>query len=708
MRIPKNSEFQNRDIKQNEQTKACSAFVDEYEGVHQSQANWGRTFLETDTNISVRSEYNRADYEYYRQYESSPKQIKNIMRVCNNAYEKVPLVRSVIDMMADFTVQGIRIYHPNRSVQNFMNKWAKISGFERTSERIANTLYRLGNCPIKTKYGKVPVATEKEWKKVTAKDDVKLQKPKVEKRRIPLGYNILNPWSLDVVGEDMMGFIEPMYVLNISSTLATRLHMLEGQAKKNNRLQEAINQIPADVAKVIKSGGHILMDPEKFTVLFYKKDDWQVWAVPMLASILNQLSMLEKMHLADISALDGAISQIRLWQLGSLEYNIMPTRAGITKLRNILASTGTGVLDLVWGPDLDFKESNSQVHNYLSGEKYSQVMSEIYAGLGVPPSLTGSGASGAHEGFTNNFVSIKTLIERLEYVRDILVEFWEQQFVLIQKAMGFAKPARIIFDYKVLANEATEQDILRDMWDRHIISTESLREALGKDNVIEETRIAKEEDRRSKGKMSDKASPFHNPQTEHELKRIILQSGGVAPSEVGVELDEMKEGDKTIQDRLPKPEPSSNFDPKKKNGRPPNSRDQSPRKQKTQRPRTSAAFVETFMWANKAQAEISDIINPLVLKEYKKKNLRQLSKEQARLAEDTKFAVLSKIEPNSNITKDLVYNILQNEPILDGMTEANVKILASIFRENNQREPNLDELKQIQSSAYALERTEDV
>jgi hypothetical protein len=132
----------------------------------------------------------------------------------------------------------------------------------------------------------------------------------------------------------------------------------------------------------------------------------------------------EKMKLADLAALDGAISQIRLWRVGSLDHKIIPKQDVIKKLRDILASnTGGGTMDLIWGPELDFKESQSQVYKFLGSEKYQPVLTSIYAGLGIPPTLTGASTGG---GYTNNYVSLKTLIERLEYGRQLLTQFWQK------------------------------------------------------------------------------------------------------------------------------------------------------------------------------------------------------------------------------------------------------------------------------------------
>ena len=97
-------------------------------------------------------------------------------------------------------------------------------------------------------------------------------------------------------------------------------------------------------------------------------------------------------------------------------------------------------MDLVWGPDIELMETNSNVHQFLGEEKYKPHLNNIYAGLGIPPTLTGTfGTSGT----TNNYMSLKTLTQRLEYGRDRLIDFWNKEIAMIQKAMGFKLPATI-------------------------------------------------------------------------------------------------------------------------------------------------------------------------------------------------------------------------------------------------------------------------
>ena len=197
---------------------------------------------------------------------------------------------------------------------------------------------------------------------------------------------------------------------------------------------------------------------------------------PLVYAILDDIIMLEKMRLADLSALDGAISNIRLWTLGSLDHKILPNKTAINKLRNILASNvGGGTMELVWGPELTYTESNSQVYKFLGSEKYTSVLNSIYAGLGVPPTLTGMAGNGG--GFTNNFISLKTMVERLQYGRDQLTKFWQKEVEFVRKAMGFRKPAHVTFDQMSLSDEAAEKNLLIQLADRDIISHETILES---------------------------------------------------------------------------------------------------------------------------------------------------------------------------------------------------------------------------------------
>lgn len=477
-----------------------------------------RTYIDIESDRSVRPTMNRSDYYSFRPEESIPRKQKRIMKMCMEAYDKVGIVRNVIDLMGDFACQGITIVHPNKSIERFYKAWFKqVNGVER-SERFLNYLYRTGNVVVKRRTAKVTPEKEAYLKKVVAAD-MKIEEIPVQKREIPWQYDFLNPLTIDVLNYESGVFIgDPTYVVNISPTTYESFTSNKGYMSK----------LPEGMQKTLKKGQRqIILDKEKIEVFHYKKDDWLLWANPMIYAILDDLVMLEKMKLADLSALDGAISQIRLWRLGSLEHKIIPKRDSINKLRDILASnTGGGTIDLVWGPELDFKESQSQVYKFLGSEKYQPVLTSIYAGLGIPPTLTG--ATGSSGGYSNNYVSLKTLIERLEYGRQILTQFWQKELDIIQKAMGFRLPAQLRFDSIILSDESAEKQLLINLADRDIISHETILERFGELPDIEKVRVRREEqDRRDDNIMPRKASPYHNPNMRSDIAKLLVTKDGL-------------------------------------------------------------------------------------------------------------------------------------------------------------------------------------
>ena len=709
--------------------------IDSYDGIQKSVAYNRRSFLDIEPNRSVRTGFTRDDYNRFRSSESVPKRQKEAIRMCMQAYDKVGIIRNVIDLMADFAGQGINIVHPNKRIEKFFRAWFnKVNGIER-SERFLNTLYRCGNVVVKRRTAKISRKVERDLKSAASPDMEALVR-NVTKKEIPWKFDFLNPMSIEVIGDELATFVgQPQYALKVSKLvrgLANKGIMTDSPYHKNIQAL-----LPPDIVKSIKDGESVIpLDPEKVSVHYYKKDDWLVWANPMIFAILDDIIMLEKMKLADISALDGAISNIRLWSLGDLDNKILPTKAAINKLRNILASNvGGGTMDLVWGPELKFTESSTQVFRFLGKEKYEPVLTNIYAGLGVPPTLTG--AAGSSGGFTNNFISLKTLVERLEYGRQVLVNWWNQELEIVQKAMGFRLPAKIHFDQMVLSDEASEKNLLIQLADRNIISAETLVERFGEIPEIEKIRIRREEKDRKAEVMPQKASPYHNPQHRNDLEKIALTKDSMQPEDFGLvpstdtgnhpltdpkdrrdkesinkEKEEKEEKRMELKKKnSPAPKQEEKFNPtgRPEDGRPKNSTDKGPRKQRVDKPKQIVSQTEIAsmsLWAGEAQAKINEVINPAILAHYNKKSLRSLTKSEMDQLEHLKMCILCNIQPFMEINADTLNNLLKN-PVKETASFKNLmSSLKKDFFNRNNRKPNVDELRKMAVSSYALSRTE--
>ena len=668
---------------------------------------YGLDYSNLDKNTSGRPGLTRSDYDYFRPDESVPREIKMIIRRAEDIYQRVGLVKNVIDLMGDFASQGIRLVHKNKRIERFYRQWfKKIRGKDR-SERFLNNLYKSGNVVINRQTGKLSLKVADKLYNSIASPDLQVQdlsEVQLEKREIPWVYTFIDPFLVDIAAGALSSFTSSKaYELQLPPELRKLINNPKTDAEK-----KVVAGLPPQIIAAAKSRLPYPLDTNKTLVYHYKKDDWQSWAFPMVYAIMDDINVIEKLKLADMAALDGAISNIRIFKLGSLEHKIAPTKAATAKLAQILGNNvGGGTMDLVWGPDIELLESKTAVHQFLGEGKYIPHMNSVYAGLGIPPTLTGTfGAAGT----TNNFISLKTLTQRLQYGRDVLIDFWEQEIALVQKAMGFRYPARIEFDRMDLSNEDTEKSLLVQLADRNLVSDELIQTRFGLDPDMEKTRLNKESRDREGKRMVKKAGPWFDPQVENALKKIALQGGSVAPSQVGLELEKKKSGEKTALElnqppasapstKLAKDSPES-LPGSPGQGRPKNSKDTEQRKTKVFKPQTGAKLL---LWASEAQDKISQIINPILLEFYNKKNLRSLSNEETREIDLIKTKILFTLDPLSTIASDKIIDILGNLSQFDkNETIIAYSVWLKELKADLNKDLSVDEHKQAKASFYSM------
>jgi hypothetical protein len=689
-----------------EALKTAGASLDEFTLVERATAAGGRRysldFSSLDGLTGSRPGLTKDDYYTFRPQEAPPNEIKMILQRAERIYQRVGLVKNVIDLMGDFASQGIRLVHRNKRIERFYRRWfKKINGKDR-SERFLNNLYKSGNIVIDRRTAKISIKVADKLYKALGTADMQLNdlpEVSVEKREIPWKYTFIDPVCVEVSAGALSSFLnDKTYELILPATLRKVINNPKTENEKR-----VIENLPAQIIEAAKNKKPYPLDHDKTLVFHYKKDDWQAWAYPMIYAIMDDITVVEKLKLADMAALDGAISNIRIFKLGSLEHKIAPTKAATSKLAQILGNNvGGGTMDLIWGPDIELMESNTNVHNFLGEGKYIPHLNAIYAGLGIPPTLTGTfGAAGT----TNNFISLKTLTQRLQYGRDRLIEFWEEEIAIVQKAMGFKYPAKIEFDRMDLSNEDSEKALLVQLADRNLISDELLQTRFGFDPDMEKSRLNRESRERDSNRMVAKSGPWFDPQFENSLKKIALQTGAVAPSQVGLELEKKKGGEKSaLEMKIPATPigggaPKTSSLPKQAGeGRPKLSKDSEKRQTKKFSPQTGAKLI---LWASGAQEKISEVINPIILEFFQKKNLRSLSNIECQKLEDIKTNILLNIQPFSAISDETIQNRLSSASETSSYLNK-YYIWLKALQSDLGRELSVDETKQAKASFYSM------
>lgn len=662
-------------------------------------------FIEGDTRI--RDDHSRDTYLDYRSSEKVPSDPLSAISMGLEIYERVGLVYRAVNLMSDFVSAGIELHHKTPSAQRLYRKWFDRVNGEEVSERLINTVLKAGNVYGYREYSTVPVKTVSTMKAVAA---TPLPRP----RRIPTSYFFMNPALIEPVGAQLSTFVkEPRYVLKLNTYLVSLITAMGNiSPEERERVHnEIINDLPPEIKEAVQNNQqYILLPKEDMFHLHYKKNDWDAIAYPMTYSVFSTVHRLEKMHLADDAALDGALSNVRLWNVGWINeknpaHSMLPDPEAMEALQKALSRSGPGgVIDILWGPELKFTESRSESYRFLSSDKYQQLMLELYEGLGIPPGLTGGGGS---SNFNNNFVALQAMTKTLEYLRNILKRFWLQELKIVSDALNLTMP-ELRFEHINFSDDAVKNKLVLDMIDRDLISAEIALDTLNFLPEIEKKRILREQKVRIKSEWH-KAGPYHNNQKDHDLHRIALQRGLVTPSELGLKLQPKKPGETTPLDLQKKQiddahkanqeANKSRFQQEHQNaspgGRPTGAKDKQKRAEKdTLSPATSNLFVKAI----EAQDEIHNIVLPEALKHYGVANARQFTDEQKKDFESFKLNLFAKYNFKEEITPESVYKMISQDISTASFDNELVNQMQS-FLQSEGRKPTVKEFQYIVATA---------
>ena len=144
---------------------------------------------------------------------------------------------------------------------------------------------------------------------------------------------------------------------------------------------------------------------------------------------------------------------------------------------------------------------------------------------------------------------------------------------------------------------------------------------------------------------------------------------------------------------------NENTEPVNENGRPKFSKDTQKRKEKRVLPRSSDATANT-LWAMEAQAKISEIVSPVALAHFDKKNVRSLNKAEVDQLEHLKLCILTGMQPFMEIDEAVVKQLIDNKSKPSQAFHNLAQAKKQDFIKSNKRDPNTSEMRFIYSATF--------
>lgn len=448
-----------------------------------------KAVADTSTN-NYRAPYNPWNYYAQRPWDWLPRLFREIILSCRMAYIGTGVVRNVIDLMCDFACDGLEFVHPDKKVEAFFKVWMRKTQLKSTMNEFARHFLVDGNVVLTRTIAKLTKPVEMQWMdKVNAVHKLKVENPILKERQIPWKYNFVNINALKWVGGDLnKTYKTRQLVFKLPQTLQNSI-----KGPSEPFVQMRTDQIPDDVKKSLTpdKDGFITLDMDKIYFCHNKKDSWEDWAIPFLYTVLADLHFKDKLRQAEISALDGVINVIRLWKIGDHKEKIFPADGAIDRLIEILQSnTGGGAIDIVWDSMIAMEDFYPPVKDILGPEKYTQVDKDILIGLGVPEVLLG----GEGANFSNSFIQLKTMVGKLDYVRNEMTNFLEKEVQMVCESMNIASAPLVRFGDLDMEDANITKKLIIGLFDRGIISAEAVQRVYGEDPTIELERIKIEKD----------------------------------------------------------------------------------------------------------------------------------------------------------------------------------------------------------------------
>jgi len=353
--------------------------------------------------------------------------MRGILEVCQRAAANVSIVRNVIEISSEFSSSPLHIKTANKTVKEFFTEWFNRIGLYNFTQQFMREYYRSGNVFIYKFNGKMSV---EQYGKMTTVFGAK-------ENSVPIKYTILNPAQIWLDGG--LGYDQ-----NWNKVLSKfEVDRLKKQSTPEDK--QVFNSLPVNVKQQIMKGGtneiFIPLMAKNLRYVFYKKQDYEPMAIPMIFPVLNDIEWKLELKKMDMS-LSRTIEQVILMITTGEKKDQYGGGINPQNLSNLQSMFQNQTLGRVLVADYTTKGEwlIPDIGAILGPEKYRQVESDIREGL--QSILTGDG-----EKFANAQIKTKVFIERMKEAQKVFLnEFLIPEVKTICQAMNFKNVPEIEFE----------------------------------------------------------------------------------------------------------------------------------------------------------------------------------------------------------------------------------------------------------------------
>jgi len=372
----------------------------------------------TDVNIGRYSLISQGLLPY--EYTKDGVDIRDAIMLCQKAYANVAIVRNTIDITTEFANTDIYLDGGTERSREFFQKWFEKIKLWKLKDQYFREYYRSGNIFLYRIDGKFNAEDFKLLKGLSENG--------IKNNKFPLRYILINPY--DVITKISSSFAEGVYEKVLSEYELERL-----KNPKDDADLELLNGFDPEIQKKIKSkqyfrdGLTMKLDPKYLLYSFYKKQDYEPFAVPFAYPVLEDINAKIELKRIDQAIARTVENVILLITMGAEPDKGGINPANMTAMQNLFMNESVGrVLVSDYTTKADFVIPD--LKKVVGKEKYEVLNEDIKEGL--------MNVMLGNEKYNGQSAKISFFMERLKEARNaFLNDVLQPEIIRISKDLGF-------------------------------------------------------------------------------------------------------------------------------------------------------------------------------------------------------------------------------------------------------------------------------
>ena len=386
------------------------------------------------------------------QYALDGVNVRDAIELCQKAYANIAVFRNAVDTMADFANSQIYLEGGSAKSKEFIKAWLKKIKIWNLKDQFFREFYRSGNIFLYT--------LESKFK---ADDFSKVRNLGINmlSNKIPIRYILLNPY--DMMAKRATSFEKfGVYAKVLSEYECERLR--DPKTEEDREIYEAL---PSNIKKRIKNGTWapngvtVDLDGARLRYAFYKKQDYEPFAIPFGFPVLEDINFKMEMKKIDQSICRTIENVVLLITMGTT-----PDKGGVNP-RNIKAMQAlfqNQSVGRILVSDYTTKAEFiiPDISKVIGPSKYEVVNQDIKEGL--------QNIILSQEKFASTEVKAQMFLQRLKEARDtFLNEFLQAEIKQLCKNFGFRDIPTAKFETIDLKDPAQIQRVITRMMELGIL-----------------------------------------------------------------------------------------------------------------------------------------------------------------------------------------------------------------------------------------------